>query len=204
MTTAPAQPNIFVALRLLVSLAFGAAVAWLYVSHAQSFSISDGIAFAVATICVLSASRLFVESMNAKALGQRMQVEGAGTPKEINGARLQALLLLALGIALVWPPLATLYHWPAPVWAYALTAAFILVRIGYTLTMFARGDEFLRQRVKNATWWTYFWGQTALLAYASAQRMGLAPPITAWDIVVWFVALSILMPLFIGRAKTSV
>src|SRR5262249_13848134 len=112
--------------------------------------------------------------------------------------------MVALGIALVWPVIATMQGWPAPIWAYAVTAIFIVIRIVYTLWGWRRSDEFMRQRTKDGIFWTYFIGQTALLAYAGGERLGLVAPITAWDVVTLTVALSIAVAAFapLMRRKT--
>jgi hypothetical protein len=189
--------------RMLVGAALGGGALWLYATHAQSFRWSDGIAISVALICFIAATRLMSESFDPNKLGARLEVEGASTPKEVNGARIQAILLVALGIAIVWPAIATMQGWPAPVWAYAVTAVFIVIRVAYTLIMWRKLDEFARQRTKNVTWWTYFISQTGLIAYAGAERLGLAPPVTAWDIMVLITATSIATSAFIGRSKTA-
>ena len=165
---------------------------------------SDLIAIVVGCVCAAGAARLMAESFDPVALGKRMCVEGPGTPKEAAQVRLQALLMLVLGLTLAWPPLATFTGYPAPMWSYAVIAAFVVIRLVYTHYMFQNGDEFLRQRVRNSTWRAYFIGQTALLAYAGGERLGLLAPLTAWDVLTLTMALSILVSAFgpMVRAKT--
>jgi hypothetical protein len=165
---------------------------------------SDLIAIVVACMCAAGAARLMAESFDPVALGKRMCVEGPGTAKEAAQVRLQALLMFVLGLTLAWPPLATLAGYPAPIWSYAVIAAFVVIRLVYTHYMFERGDEFLRQRVRNSTWRSYFIGQTALLAYAGGERLGLVPPLTAWDVLTLTMALSIVVTAFgpMVRART--
>lgn len=203
-TAIPQRPDIGPSLvRLLVGAVLGGGALWLYWSYADAIRWSDGVAIAVALICFIAAFRLFTESFDPRKLARRMEVEDDTTPKEANAARLQAVLMAALGVAMVWPVIATLQGWPAPVWAYVVTAGFILIRIIYTLVMWKRTDEFVRQRTKNVAWWTYFLSQTALIAYACGERLGLVSALTAWDIMVLIQAASIATAAFVGRGKTA-
>lgn len=203
-TAAPQRPEIGASLiRMVVGAALGGGALWLYWLNADHMRWSDGVAIAVALICFLAAVRIFAESLDPKKLAQRMEVEGETTPKETNQARLQALLMVVLGVSILWPVVATMRGWPAPAWAYAVTAVFIVIRIGYTLAMWTKTDEFVRQQTKNVTWWTFFWSQTALIAYAGAERLGLAPAVTAWDVMVLITATSIATAAFVGRGKTA-
>jgi len=188
-------------LRLVMMTAAGAGVFYVLLTYGERMRWSDQIAIVVGFMCMASAVRILLQSLDRKALARRMQVEGESTPKEVAGARLQALLILALGVVVVWPPLAVQMGWPAPVWTYAVVAAFLVIRIAYTIYAFRRTDEFTRQRVRHVAWWTYFVGQTALVAYACAERLGLAPSVTAWDILVLVVGLSIVMSAFMGQTK---
>jgi hypothetical protein len=189
--------------RLAVGAIAGGGAIWLYYVYADRMRWSDGVAIVVALICFLAGARLFAESFNPDQLARRMQVEDNATPKEANAARLQSILLFVLGVSIVWPVIATLRHWPAPAWAYAVTAVFIAIRIGYTLIMWRKTDEFVRQRTKNVAWWTYFVSQTALIAYACAERLGLVSPVTAWDVMVLITATSIALAPFAGRGRTQ-
>lgn len=203
-TTAPQRPEIGQSLlRMVIGAALGGGALWLYWTYSHEIRWSDGVAIAVALICFIAAMRLFTESFNPKQLAKRLEVEDDTTPKEASAARLQAVLMLVLGVAMLWPVVATLQHWPAPLWAYAVIAIFIIIRIGYTLAMWTKADEFVRQRTKNVTWWTYFWSQTALIAYACAERLGLVSALTAWDIMVLITATSIATAAFVGRGKTA-
>ncbi len=144
-------------------------------------------------MCGAGAARLLAESFDPAALGKRMGVEGAGAAKETGQVRLQAMLMAVLGLTLAWPPLATLAGYPTPTWSYAVIGALVAIRLAYTHYMFQRGDAFLRQRVRNGAWArAYFIGQTGLLAYAGGERLGLIPPITAWDVLTLTMALSVL------------
>ena len=186
-------------LRMLIGAVLGGGAIWFYYTNSQVIRWSDGIAIAVALICFIAAARLLGESFDAKKLSVRMDVEGDPTRREVNQVRLQCILLVALGVSIVWPVIATAQNWPAPIVAYAVTAVFIVIRVSYTLLMWRSADEFVRSRVTGISWWTFFISQTALIAYAGAERLGLMPPLTAWDIMVSITGISILVSALAGR-----
>jgi hypothetical protein len=189
-------------LRLAIGMIVGGGAMWFYWQNAHTLRWADGVALALALICILAALRLTAESFNPAVLAKRMDVEGETTPHEAREVRLQALMMGLLGVVIFYPPLATLNGWPAPVWTYLVIAAFVAVKLWYNWRMFKKGDEFFRARVRDGAFVTYLVGQTALLAYAGGERLGLLTPLTAWDIFVVFTALTILTPLFTMRAKT--
>lgn len=200
----PRVTGLVPAVRTVIFFALLGAAAWLAIYGTRLGRWSDAVALVVALMCAAGAARLLAESFDPVALGKRMGVEGASTAKEAAQVRLQALLMLVLGLTLAWPPLATLSGYPAPIWSYAVIAAFVVIRLLYTHYMFQRGDEFLRQRVRNGAWRAYFIGQTGLLAYAGGERLGLIPALTAWDVLTLTMALSIVVSAFgpMVRART--
>lgn len=189
--------------RMVIGAGLAAGALWFYTSNSQVVRWSDGVAITVALICFIAAVRLFGESFDAKKLGKRLEVEGESTPKEINAARVQCILLVALGVSIVWPVIATARSWPAPVWAYAVTAIFIVIRVSYTLLMWRKADEFTRARITAVAWWTYFITQTGLIAYAGAERLGLIHPMNAWDIAVATTGISIAVSAIVGRPRAA-
>jgi hypothetical protein len=192
----PKRSNWSVFVEVIVGLVLGAGLMWAYFSHAQVARWADAVALCVALICAIAATRIFIRSLDAKKLGELMAVEGASTPREASQARLQALVLALLGLVMVWPPLMTMSHWPAPLWSYAVIAAFLIVRLAYTNHVFQKGDEFVRQNIRVSAWRAFFLGQTLLIAYAGGERLGLWPQMNSWDVLVVMTALSILAPAF--------
>ena len=192
-----------VIIEMVIGATLAGAVVWAYYSHAMVVRWADGIALGCTLVCFIAATRIFTRSLDAKALGEMMAVEGASTPRETGQARLQALLLLALGVTIAWPPIATYEHWPAPAWSYLVIVAFLAARIFYTNHVFQKGDEFVRQRIRDAAWRTYFVGQSLLMAYAGGERLGLFPPMNAWDVLVALTLLSIVMPAINPQRKVE-
>jgi hypothetical protein len=181
----------------------GAVAVSLYLTYAEQLRWADVVALMIAFICVIGALRLFAESFDPRALAERLGLEGDVTEKERRDVRLQAFISAAFGVTVIWPPLATLNGGVAPVWSYVLIAAFLAVQVWSNWRMGKSQDEYSRAYVRHLTWGGFIIGQTALLGYACAERLGLAPPLTAWDVFMVFTALSIVVPLFSMRAKVA-
>lgn len=195
-------------MRMLIGALIGAAACYLYFSYMREFRWADGVALGLAIVCFIAAVRIFLHARDKKLMGQLMrevsQIEGDSTPREMSQARLQALVLAALGVSLLWPPLATAQNWPAPWWSYSVIVATLAVKLWYTAHVFRVADEFTRQQIRDAAWRASFVSQTLLLAYAGAERLGLVQPVNAWDILVVMTGISILVPAFNPRRKVEV
>lgn len=199
--TRPRSPLWKTLLRMIGGMVIGAAAVWFYFSFARELRWSDLLALTIALVCGIGAVRLFLDSFNRRALGAMMEVEGESSDEETTQARGHAAMMAVLGVMLMWPPLATLSGAPAPLWTYAIVAASLIANLWFTFRVFEGGDEYARQRILQATWRASLAGQTLLIAYAGAERLGLVPPLTAWDVLVVFTAVSMLAPLFGAGAK---
>lgn len=199
--TRPRSPLYLTLLRMIAGAAIGAVVAWGYFSFARELRWSDILALVLAMVCVIGGVRLFLDSLNRRALGRMLEVEGESSPEETTQARWHAAMMGVLGLMLIWPPLATLSGAPAPLWTYIVVAASLIANLWFTWRVFEGSDEYARQRMLQATWRASLAGQALLIAYAGAERLGLVPPLTAWDVLVVFTAISMLTPLFGGAQK---
>lgn len=199
--TRPRSPLWVSLLRMMVGAVIGGAAVWLYFSFARDLRWSDMVALTIAVVCLIGAVRLFLDSLNRRALGRMLQVEGESSAEETAQARWHAAMMGVLGVMFVWPPLATLTGAPAPLWSYAVIAAALIANLWFTFRVFDGSDEYARQRMLQATWRASLAGQALLIAYAGAERLGLVPPLTAWDVLVVLTAVSMLTPLFGGAQK---
>lgn len=198
--TRPRASSIWITLgRMLGGAIVGAAAAWGYVTYAQELRLADIVALALALVCMIGAVRLWGDSFNRAALAKMISVEGETTDEETQSIRLQAVIAAALGVSLIWPPLATLSGVPAPLWTYLIVAAALIANVWFTFKIMGR-DEYVRHRLMEATFRASMVGQLVLMAYAGAERLGLVPAVTAWDVLIMFTAVSIVTPLF-GAAK---
>lgn len=197
----PRQSLLAMAIEATLGAITGAAAIWLYLSNASVFRWADGIALMIVVVCLIGATRLWMESYDPIALARRMGVEGDVTEREKRDVRWQALISAAFGLAVFWPPLATLSGTPAPVWSYLVIAAFLGLQLWYGWRASKSADEYAKAHTRHLTVGGLMASQTALLAYATAERLGVAPTVTAWDVFVVFVAISTIVPLFSLRSK---
>jgi hypothetical protein len=177
-----------------VMLALGLGAAFYVGSHKVALGWADAVALGLSLICIGAAVRLGIDSLDPATLGRRMEVEGDSTEKEARQARLQAVLLFALGVVLVLPPAAGVLGLGVPWIVYAAILVFVAVRIVYTRHVLRSGDEFVRQRIQRVQSVAFMVVQTGLLLYAGAERLGLAPRASAWEILVLVTLTVVLLP----------
>ena len=209
MTATPPDPRLTAArrLRLIVMLIYWAAVSagviWLWRGHVYITRWADDAALGVALVCVLAAGRMLFESFNLRLLGDRLQVEGEGTPQEAAKMRIQALVIFATGLVLVLPNVTFGLGWSREV-SYGAIVVFVIARTAYGLRNLRTADEFVRRRMAEANLWTLFLTTTALFLYGGAERLGLAPVATSWDVLVIVLGLALVVPSFlVKKAKPA-
>ncbi len=189
--------------RMLGGAAIGGAAAWGYITHATELRVADVVALVLALVCMIGAVRLWGDSFNRAALAKMISVEGETSDEETHSIRLQAAMMALLGIGLIWPPLATFAGFPAPWWAYAVVIVSLAANMWFTIRIMGRSDEYVRHRLMEMTFRASMVGQVLLIAYAGAERLGLAPAATAWDVLVMFTTVSLLTPLFSMPKKNA-
>jgi hypothetical protein len=189
---------------LVYYAALSGGVFWLYWSgrvHVTRWA--DVAALMVGMICVLAAGRLLYESFDLRLLGERIEVEGEGTPREAAKVRVTALFVFLLGVFLALPNVAFGLGWP-PGLVYAAMAVFVAGRTVYALRQLRTADEFIRRRMLEGSLWTLLLTTTGLLLYGGAERLGLVPVATSWDVLVVVMGIAVLTPSFlVRRAKPS-
>ncbi len=183
---------------LIYYVAVSAGVYWLWHRHVYITRWADEAALCVALICVLAGARLLYEFFNPRLLGDRLQVEGESTPREAALARVQAALIVLLGVVLVLPNVAFGFDWP-PALVYGAILVFVVVRTLYTLWIWRTADEFLRRRMTEAAWWTLMLTTTGLLLYGGAERLGLVRVASSWDVLVVVLGVAIVTPSFLVK-----
>jgi hypothetical protein len=179
----------------------GAAAISGYIFYARSLAWADVFALVIAMTCFIGAARLFAESFDPAALARRLGLEEAGTEKEKREVRMQALVAAAFGVAVIWPPIAAVNGAAAPSWSYILIAAILALQIWSYWQSSKSQDEYARAHARQITIGGALVGQTLLLAYACAERLGLVPTLTAWEVFMAFTAITIIVPLFSMKAK---
>jgi hypothetical protein len=173
--------------RALVGAAVGAGACLLLLTRLPDLQWADVLVLISALVCAISAVVLLFASFDRKALSRTLKVEGDPTAEEIRGARLQAGLLALTGLLIVAPIAVEAFvgvggagpSAPAAFYA-ALLLAFALQSIG-NWTLWRSGDEMVRRLILESGGLTFWVLQAALFLYAAAERLGLVPSATAWD-----------------------
>ena len=121
----------------------------------------------------------------------------AASEIEVRDMRLQSAVVILSGMMLAAPPLAIASGNLAPGPTYAALMAVFILHSLMNLNLWRRGDEMIRRVILEAGAVAFWIGQAVLFAWAAAERLGLAPPVTAWDI------LAVLMSLYLICSMTA-
>jgi hypothetical protein len=153
----------------------------------------DAFALLLALMMLVTSATAIWAARNGHALSRLLNTEDAAGPAEIADARLQGIILILSAVLMTLPPVMA---------ATGLEPLIGLVAIGVLLVvhcilnwrLFRRCDELLRRTMVETCAATFAIGQLALFGWAAAGRLGLAPPIDAWDVYV------VLMGLYLTTA----
>lgn len=143
----------------------------------------DGLALLLAFMMAAASVSVIWAARDGRALSRLLKTEEPAGPAEIADARLQGIILILSAVLMTLPPVMA---------ATGLEPSIGLVVIGVLLVvhcilnwrLFRRCDELLRRTMIETCAVTFAVGQLALFAWAAAGRLGLAPPIDAWDVYV--------------------
>ena len=144
---------------------------------------ADLLAAFVGLIMVVAAGATALISLSPAALARTLNLEGRAGPDEIRDTRLQAVILALSGVIVILPPLLALADVGAAP-ALALLAVLLVVHTVLNLALYRRVDELFRRAVIEAGALTFWLGQGVLFLWAVAERLGVAPALTGWDIYV--------------------
>ena len=113
------------------------------------------------------------------------------------------IALPALGArqALAAPVAAALSGNTAPVLTLIAIAAFFILHTGLNLNLWRRGDEMIRRVIVESGAMAFWIGQAALFGWAVAERLGVAPALTAWDILVVVMGLYLICSAVVGLRR---
>ncbi|MGZ3299289.1 MAG: hypothetical protein ACXU8U_02855 [Asticcacaulis sp.] len=116
----------------------------------------------------------------------------AGAPKLRRQSRMQALTLVLAGVMLAVPPLAGVHEGMGGWAVFIAIATLFAAQSAINLALWRTADEFYRRAMKDASATSFWLLQGALFLWAVAERLGLAPTLSAWDLI------SILMAVYLG------
>lgn len=124
-----------------------------------------------------------ITSLNRARLGRLLKLEGPAGDDEVREVRAQAAILGLSAVIMVLPMI--LSGLGLPVTASLVVVGLLLAaHTVLNLRLYRSVDELFRRVVIEAGALTFWLGQGLLFVWAAAERLAVAPPITAWDIYV--------------------
>jgi len=174
------------AFKMLVGGAAGALVIlplarWLKTQ--PTFELADVGAIVVAALLMLAGAMTILPTLDGRALARALEPdagEGASlSPRELWTYRLQGLVMILAGILLAAPPMLADQPQLAQTAYLGLVAVFVVQTVLNLLVW--RGADTFHRRLTIESGALAFWSlQGALFLWAAAERMGLAPALSAW------------------------
>lgn len=147
------------------------------------FRWSDILAVLLAFGLLVATIATLVMTLNPRRLGRMLKLEGAATASEISQVRWQGAVMALSSLIMILPPIFGALNLDA-LMALGLVALLLAVHTVLNLKVYRGADELLRKVVMEASVLTFWIGQMALFAWAAAERIAGAPPVTAWDVYV--------------------
>lgn len=144
---------------------------------------ADAVAGLVAAVLLVACLGTAITSLDRRRLGKALKLEGPASDGEVRDTRIQAAILGLSGVIMVLPMILSGLRTPAT----ASLAAVVLLLVLHTILnvrLYRSIDELFRRTVVEAGALTFWLGQGLLFLWAAAERLGVAPPLTAWDIYV--------------------
>lgn len=163
----------------------------------KSLRWSDLLAMLVAFALIGGAILAFITSLNAKRLGRMYNLEGDASPEEMAQARFQSLVFGFSGVILALPVGFSLTG-VSPGLGVGAIGLLLVLHTVMNVRVYRQADELLRRAVMETAAVTFFAGQLMLFVWAAAERLSVAPPITAWDIYAVLMALYVVASLWIS------
>ncbi|MDQ8028098.1 MAG: hypothetical protein REJ23_05190 [Brevundimonas sp.] len=144
---------------------------------------ADIVAGLLAVILLIGGVATWAITLNRAGLGRMLKLEGPAGEDEVRTARIQAAVT---GLSAVILPLPMILSGLAVApWVGLAGVGFLLaVHTILNLQLYRSVDELFRRTVVEAGAVTFWLGQGLLFLWAAAERLAVAPPITAWDVYV--------------------
>jgi hypothetical protein len=149
-------------------------------SAVRPADIAAGFIAAVLLVACFSTALI---SFNRPALGRLLKLEEPAGQAEVVNARLQSAILGLSGVTVILPIILSGIGLPVTA-SIAAIGLLLVVYVALNLRLYRTVDELFRRVVIDAGALTFWLGQGVLFIWAAAERLGAAPPLTAWDIYV--------------------
>jgi len=184
----------------------GYGVGWLLVDYVELPALdglgwSDAVALIVALMLTAGGLSVLAASRNGRALAAATSADAPAGPTEVRDMRLQGAVLVLSGLLLAAPVVAVLSGNPAPELTLAAIAVVFALHTAMNLSLWRRGDEMIRRVILESGALAFWIGQAALFGWAVAERLGVAPTLTAWDILVVVMGLYLVCSATVGLRR---
>lgn len=169
-----------------------------------TFVPADVGALVVAGLLMMVGVTSLLTTLDRRALARALDPEAgdraALSPRELGLMRLQAFVIILAGMMLAAPPILADGAWPMEYAFTGLVVVFVIQTIANILVW--RASDSFNRRISMEAGALSFWGlQGALFLWAAAERMGLAPPVTAWSAVVVLMTVYLLASFWTGLRR---
>ena len=161
---------------------------------------SDAVAAVAAVSLVIGAAAVLMVSLDPARLGRMYKLEGPASAEETAQARLQSVVMGLSGVILLLPVIFELAGL-TPVIALTIVVLLLALHTVLNLKVYREIDELWRRAVMEAGTITFFVGQVALFLWAAAERLGVVPPITAWDVYAVLMALYLCISVIVSARR---
>jgi hypothetical protein len=154
---------------------------------------SDDLAMVLAAVMLALGLVVLVMSFG-RGLSRAVDPTGRRAPSPGQRAyfRLQAVVLILAGLMLATPPLADGLAGPLdPAMGTALmggVAALFLLQTAFNIAVWSRSDELVRAMMAESGAICFWVLQAGLFLWAAAERLGMAPHASAWDLATLMMA----------------
>lgn len=157
---------------------------------------ADVVAGLLAAVLLIACLGTWGSTFNRRYLGRMLKLEGPAGDEEVRNARTQSAILALSAVIMTLPMV--LSGLAVSPWAGLAGVGFLLaVHTLLNLRLYRSVDELFRRTVVEAGAVTFWLGQGLLFIWAAAERLGVAPPITAWDVYVVLMGLYLVVSMIV-------
>ncbi len=158
---------------------------------------ADVVAGGVAAVLLVACLGTAITSFDRRALGRVLRLEGPAGDDEVVNVRLQSLILGLSGVTMILPMVLSGFIGLPVTASLAGVGLLMAVHTALNLRLFRSVDELFRRVVIEAGALTFWFGQGLLFLWAAAERLGVAPPLTAWDIYVVLISVYLIVSMVV-------
>lgn len=173
----------------------------------EGLSWSDGLALVIALCLIVSALIVGFATLNRRAATQVMDrtSDRPATAAQLGYYRQQAITSLLAGLMLATPVVVTALFQPLPVPVamiiMTVIGAAFLVQTVSNLMVWRQADELVRSMIGETAAICFWVLQGPLFLWAAAEKLDLAPALTAWDLITLLMGFYLLVSALISLRR---